>query len=91
MKFQIIKRTGILFLALVKLTLSASATENTEVRNDKIFKLPDFVVTASKYQEAIRDLAPNVYVSSDEAIVTQNFLNFEVHEWTITIIKKRAR
>ncbi|MFL2847575.1 MAG: TonB-dependent receptor plug domain-containing protein [Coraliomargaritaceae bacterium] len=77
MNFQIIKRTGILFLALVELTLSASATENTEVRKDKIFKLPDFVVTASKYQEAIRDLAPNVYVSSNEAIVIQNFLNFE--------------
>lgn len=50
---------------------------NAEVVEDKILKLPDFIVTASKYPEKTGEMAPNVYVSSDEAIQTQNFLNFE--------------
>lgn len=72
-----IKKTVVYSIALLQVSFSSPILLSAEVSNDSILKLPDFVVTASKYKEAIKDLPPNIYVSSDEAIITQNFLNFE--------------
>lgn len=72
-----VKNTLNTSLSLLQLFLLNAILLNAYQNNDKIFELPDFYVTASKYQEAISDLPPNVYISSEEAIITQNFLNFE--------------
>ena len=72
-----VKNTLNTSLLLLQLLLLSALLLNAEQNNDKILELPDFYVTASKYQEAIKDSPPNVYISSEEAIITQNFLNFE--------------
>lgn len=64
-------------LSLVHISFFSAFLLNAKINNHKIFELSDFVVTASKYKESIKDLPPNVYNRSEEAIITQNFLNFE--------------
>jgi outer membrane cobalamin receptor len=77
MNIQVIIKPVVSFLVLGQLAFSAFLMLNAEEGEGKILKLPDFIVTASKYYEETRDIAPNVYISSEEAILTQNFLNFE--------------